>query len=205
MTYSIQDCLTLQEDLTSLGQWEADWQMKFCVTWCSFVRVTHHQHHKHILFDYSFHNQTLENVQSAKYLGIAVSDGMDCGQHISKISSVAAGTLGFLRRGLAFALRSTKEVAYKTLVRPGLEYAEPIWGPCSELRIGRLGRIQRAAACLTCGVLRGAGGVGGILDELEGPALEARGDRSSLLLFHKIHSGAVYIGKKTSTWPLFTV
>ena len=25
--YSIQDCLTLQEDLTSLGQWEADWQM----------------------------------------------------------------------------------------------------------------------------------------------------------------------------------
>ena len=26
--YSIQDCLTLQEDLTSLGQWEADWQNK---------------------------------------------------------------------------------------------------------------------------------------------------------------------------------
>ena len=102
-------------------------------------------------------------------------------------------------------LRSTKEVAYKTLVRPGLEYAEPIRGPCSELRIGRLGRIQRAAACWTCRGLQGAGGVGGILDELEGPALEARGDRSSLLLFHKIHSGAVYIGKKTSTWPLLTV
>ena len=29
--YSIQDCMTLQEDLTSLGQWEADWQMKFIV------------------------------------------------------------------------------------------------------------------------------------------------------------------------------
>ena len=27
--YSIQDCLTLQEDLTSLGQWEADWQMNY--------------------------------------------------------------------------------------------------------------------------------------------------------------------------------
>ena len=29
--HSLQDCLTLQEDLTSLGQWEADWQMKFNV------------------------------------------------------------------------------------------------------------------------------------------------------------------------------
>ena len=26
--YSIQDCLTMQEDLASLGQWEANWQMK---------------------------------------------------------------------------------------------------------------------------------------------------------------------------------
>ena len=27
-THSLQNCLTLQEDLTSLGQWEADWQME---------------------------------------------------------------------------------------------------------------------------------------------------------------------------------
>ena len=33
------------------------------------MRVTQHQRHKQILFDYSLHNQTLENVQSAKYLG----------------------------------------------------------------------------------------------------------------------------------------
>ena len=67
-----------QEDLTSLGQWEADWQMKFNVAKCHSMRVTRHQHHKQILFDYSLHNQTLENVQSAKYLGITISDNMDC-------------------------------------------------------------------------------------------------------------------------------
>ena len=116
--HSLQDCLTLQEDFTSLGQWEANWQM----------RVTRHQHHKQILFDYSLHNQTLENVQSAKYLGITITDNMDWGQHVSEISSKAAKTLGFLHRNLAFAPRSTKEVAYKTLVRPKLEYAAPIHG-----------------------------------------------------------------------------
>ena len=76
---SIQDCFILQEDLTSLGKWEADWQMKFNVAKCHSMRVTRHQHHKQILFDYSLHNQTLENVQSAKYLGITVSYNMDWG------------------------------------------------------------------------------------------------------------------------------
>ena len=37
--------------------------------------------------------------------------------------------MGFLRRSLALAPRHTKEVAYKTLVRPQLEYAAPIWHP----------------------------------------------------------------------------
>ena len=50
---------------------------------------------------------------------------MDCGQHISEISSKATKALGFLRRNLAFATTSTKEVAYKTLVRPKLEYTAP--------------------------------------------------------------------------------
>ena len=81
------------------------------------MRVTRHQHHKHILFDYSLHNQTLENIQSAKYLGITITDNMDWGQHVSEISSKATKTLGFLRRNLAFALKSTKEVAFGVLTR----------------------------------------------------------------------------------------
>ena len=95
------------------------------------MRVTCHQHHKQIIFDYSLHNQTLENVQLAKYLGITITDNWD--QHVSEISSKAIKTLGFLRRNLAFAPKSTKEVAYKTLVRPKLEYASPIWSPHSKL------------------------------------------------------------------------
>ena len=85
--------------------------------------------------DYSLHNQTLENAQLAKYLGITISDNMDCGQHISEISSKATKTLGFLRRNLAFAPKSTKKVAYKTLVRPKLEYSAPIWSTYSKLHV----------------------------------------------------------------------
>ena len=78
--------------------------------------VTRHQHHKQILFGYSLHNQTLENVQSAIFIGTIITDHMDRGHHISEISSIVTKTLGFRRRNLAFALKSTKKVAYKTLI-----------------------------------------------------------------------------------------
>ena len=64
--HSLQDCLILQEDLDSLGLWEAEWQMKFNVAKCHSMRVTRHYSHKQIIHDYTLHQQTLENVQSAK-------------------------------------------------------------------------------------------------------------------------------------------
>ena len=88
----------------------------------------------------------MEQVQSAKYLGITISDDLDWGQHISEISSKATKTLGFLRCNLAFAPRHTKEAAYKTLVRPKLEYAAPIWHPYHETQIGQVEKVQRTAA-----------------------------------------------------------
>ena len=143
----------------------------------------------------------MENVQSTKYLGITISDNMDWGQHISEISSKATKTLGFLRRNLAFAPRSTKEVAYKTLVWPKLEYAAPIWSPYSKLQINQIEKVQGTAARWTCRRTRKTSSVGGMLDELEWPSLEARRDWSSLLLFHKIHSGAVSVEKDKYLTP----
>ena len=87
--HSIQDCLILEEDLDSLGLWEAEWQIKFNVAKCHSMRVTRHYSHKQIFHDYTLHQQTLENFQSAKYHGITITENMDLGQHISDISSKA--------------------------------------------------------------------------------------------------------------------
>ena len=43
--------------------------------------------------------------------------------------------------------------------------------------------------------------VGDVIDELEWPSLEACRDQSSLLLFHKIHPGAVSIEKDKNLTP----
>ena len=71
------DCQILQDDLNRLAQWEADWQMKFNVAKCHSMRVTRHPPDKHIQFEYTLHQQRLEQVLSAKYLGITISDDLD--------------------------------------------------------------------------------------------------------------------------------
>ena len=144
------------------------------------------QHYKQILFDYSLHNQTLENVQSAKYLGITITDnriGVSMSQkslpkqlrHLVSFAGIWLLHLGVQRKlhtklwfGLNyFAPRSTKEVAYKTLVRPKLEYAAPIWSPHSKLQINQIEKVQRTAAHWTCRRWRNTSSVGEMLDELQ--------------------------------------
>ena len=139
--HSLQNCLILQEYLVSLAVWEADWQMKFNVVKCLSMRVTWHYLHKQILHHYILHQQTLVNVQSAKYLGKTITENMDRGQHISDISSKA---------NLAFTPRRPEEVAYKTFVRPKLEYAASIWSTYCKTQIQNVEKVQRTAPCWTC-------------------------------------------------------
>ena len=91
--------------------------------------------------------------------------------------------MDFLRRSLALAPGHTKEVAYKTLVRPQLEYAAPIWNPYHKLQIQEVEKVQRIAARWTCRRWRNTSSVGDMLDELEWPSLEARREQSSLTFF----------------------
>ena len=195
------DCQILQDDLNSLAKWEMDWQMKFNVSKCHSMRVTRLHSSRHIDFNYTRHQQTLEQVQSAKYLGLTITDDLDWGQHISEITCKATKTLGFLRHNLALAPRHTKEVAYKTLVRPQLEYAAPIWHPYNETQIEKVEKVQRTAARWTCRRWRNTSSVGEMLDELEWPSLESRRERSSLTFFYKIHSGTVSLDKDKYLTP----
>ena len=105
------------------------------------------------------------------------------------------------KRNLAFAPRHTKEVAYKTLVHPKLEYAAPIWHPYHETQIGQVEKVQRTAARWTCRRWRNTSSVGYMLDDLEWPSLETRREQSSLTFFYKIHSGTVDLDKDKYLTP----
>ena len=61
--------------------------------------------------------------------------------------------------------------------------------------------MLKTATRLTCRLLRNLSGVGDMLDELEWPFLEARGEQSSLTFFYKIHSGTVSVGREKYPSP----
>ena len=84
-----EDQQILQDDLNILVQWEEAWLMKFSVAKCHSMRVTKHPLPKQIIHDYSLHNQVIENVPSAKYLGITITDDLDWGQDINNVTSKA--------------------------------------------------------------------------------------------------------------------
>ena len=195
------DCQILQDDLNSLAQWETDWQIKFNIAKCHSMRVIRHLPENIIHFDYSFHQQKLEQVQSAKYLEITITDNLDWGQHISEISSKATKTMSFLRRNLTLAPRHTKESVYKTLVRPQLEYAAPILHPYHDTQIAQIEKLQRTAARLTYSRWRNTSSVSDMLNELEWPSPEARREQSSLTFFYKIYSGTVSLDKDKYLTP----
>ena len=67
----------LHDDLNKFAQWEAAWLMTFNVATCHSLRVMKHPFPKQVIHDYSLHNQVLENVSSAKYLGITVTDDLE--------------------------------------------------------------------------------------------------------------------------------
>ena len=102
---------------------------------------------------------------------------------------------------MAVEPRHTKEVAYKTLVRPQLEYAAPIWHPYNETEKKKAEKVQKTAARWTCRRCHNKSSVDDMLDELEWPSLEDRRVKSSLTFFYKIHSGTVSLDKDRYLTP----
>ena len=85
--------------------------------------------HNKIDASYTLEGTVLENVESIKYLGVTITSDLKWNSHIRNMCSKANRTLGFLRRNIFSCPQDVKEAAYKTLVRPILEYGSTVWDP----------------------------------------------------------------------------
>ena len=88
----------------------------------------------------------------SKYLGITITTDLSWNWHITKVAQKANNTLGFLRRNLKTSPKSTKDCAYKTLVRSRqqLEYACQVWDPYRVKNIQKHVRHPALEKCCPC-------------------------------------------------------
>ena len=104
-------------------EWKHKWQMQFNADKCEVLRITNKRNPT--ICNYRVHDQHLQTVKQAKYLGATISSDLSWNQHVDNTVSVkkATNTLNFLRRNIRDCPPRVKEQCYKSLVRPIMEYA----------------------------------------------------------------------------------
>lgn len=103
-------------------------------------------HHIRFTRTNKLHDTNLTTVSSHKYLGVHISADIWWNTHVSSIRAKAHRALGFLRRSLSRCNTNIKILAYKTLVRPHIEYCATVWDPHTNTNINKLEAIQNKAA-----------------------------------------------------------
>ena len=131
---------------SALKKWEKMWDMNFNPSKCQVLHVTRLKNPTETKF--FLHDTMLGSVSSAKYLGVTISDDLSWGTHIDNITKSANQTLGFLKRNIRVHNKDLKSEAYKTLLRPQLEYASTVglWSPHTVSDIQKVVAVQRRAA-----------------------------------------------------------
>lgn len=141
------------------------------------------------LFSYNVGKNNLKNVDTFKYLGVTIAHNLQWHKHINNVCSTASQKLYFLRKKLEHATKDVKLIAYKTFIRPSLEYACVVWSPHQKVLKDKLERIQRMAARFISSRYRRRDSVTEMLNSCGLESLENRRKKSRLKLFFQIIQG----------------
>ena len=140
-----------------------------------------------------------EPVDSAKYLGVSISNNLSWNKHIQSVTAKGNRTLGFVKRNLKECTRKVKAAGYTTLVRPVIEYASTIWDPTNQASINTLELIQRRAARFVYNdyTSRTPGCVTTMLEDLKWDTLQTRRRDNRLCMLYRIQNELIDINKST--------
>ena len=170
--------------------------MEFHPHKCTTLRCTHSPTPRE--YDYVLHGHTLSTVSSTKYLGVTLHSKLDWDEHVNAICSKANSTLGFLRRNLRISSARMKEKAYKSFVRPLLEYASSVWDPYEAKLIHQIEKVQRRAARFILNRYHNTSSVTDMVESLKWTSLERRRKNSRLAVFYKMTNNIICCEDLTS-------
>ena len=137
--------------------------MGFNADMCEVIRITTKK--RPLCSDYTIHKQKLIDIlgqvwylivsipdlcnlitlnikTEAKYLGVTISSDLSWSRHADNVAKKANSTMGFLKRNIRSAPQAAKATAYKTFVRPIVEYAATTWAPSTDTNTDKIEMVQ---------------------------------------------------------------
>ena len=121
----------LQKDLENLQKWTEKWGMRFNPEKCQVLNLSRTEPMTKF---YQLCGHILATVDSAKYLGITIKNNLKWEEQICSMTKKANSTLHLVARNLHNCPKSSRALAYTTLVRPKLEYCSTVWDPYYQRR-----------------------------------------------------------------------
>ena len=132
-------------DLNRIYEWTRTWLLRLNSLKCEALNISNK--HCPLHFTYCVGSDLICWVQKVKYLGVFVTSKLNWSDHCKYCVHKAKVCLNHLRCIMIGASSSAKNIAYKCLVRPHLEYACPVWSPFTSTNIKLIGSVQCRAAC----------------------------------------------------------
>ena len=149
------DTHVLQSDLFRLTEWSKTWQLKFNPDKFETMRMTHKQDKSKESYTLDPNGEILKSVKNIKDLGVTILYDLSWSDHIHEVVNKANKVLGVIKRVLGSNSVNEFSLLYKSLVRPILEYAAPVWCLFLVKDIILLEKVQRRASRLVLGQKRG--------------------------------------------------
>lgn len=194
-----EDQVKINRSLQALSEWCKKWNMEINYSKSTYTHITTKKYR--LSFSYTIGDKCLINTAQFKYLGLTISQNLSWNVHINNVCSKAYGRLCFLRKKLEGATPDVKLTAYKTFVRPVLEYASVVWSPHQNYLKKQLERIQRYAVRFICSRYRGTESVTEMLRSSNLHLLETRRRKNRLKLLFQIINGQLNINKEVYLLP----
>jgi len=123
---------------------------------------------------YNLGTTCLAWVHSTKYLGVTIQSGLKFDQHIINKCIKSREILGGIKHLMYDAPKDAKLLAYTSLRRPILDYADVVWDPAVRSKVHDIELVQNSAIWFISNMKGCADSVSEKRDELGFRSLEDR-------------------------------
>jgi hypothetical protein len=139
--------------------------------------------------NYEVNSVPLNPVDNCKYLGIILNSKLTWKKQVENVIKKGMKRLHFVMRNLRGSNVEAKEMAYKSIVRPLMEYGSVVWDPAQQELKHSVEMIQRRAVRKVLSKYGRRYSPTDMLEELKWESLECRRKTAKLATLYKITAG----------------